>query len=113
MAARRAARRLLQCAAGGTLCLGLIAASNAADDAVDAIKKGQPEDVVQFINRHVECVHWGGEEPYDEERKKEIFAAVEKLGCLQLDDNERALRKKYAKDSGVLKAVDRIKALYY
>jgi hypothetical protein len=36
------------------------------------LKKGQPQDAALFIDRYVECNHWGGEEPYDAERKKEI-----------------------------------------
>src|SRR5256885_4592796 len=35
---------------------------------VKEITNGQPEDVVAFIERRVECNHWAGEEPYDKER---------------------------------------------
>ena len=44
---------------------------------VKEITNGQPEDVVAFIERMVECNHWGGEEPYDKERGEQIRKAVE------------------------------------
>jgi cytochrome c556 len=94
------------------LCL-LAGSAAAADDPIDAIKKGQPKDVVRFIDRYVECVHWGGEEPYDAERRKEILAAVTRLRCSKLDADEKAIRKKYTNKPRVLNAIDRAKALYY
>jgi hypothetical protein len=62
---------------------------------VKVITNGQPEDVVAFIERMVECNHWGGEEPYDKERAEQIRQAVEKARCDSLDSEEQALERKY------------------
>ncbi|GAB2880111.1 hypothetical protein GCM10027277_56670 [Pseudoduganella ginsengisoli] len=65
-----------------------------------------------FIDRYVECNHWGGEEPYDAERRKEILAAVTKLRCLQLDADEKALLKKYMSNPAVSRAIKQTKQQY-
>ena len=90
----------------------LITSAGAADDPIQVVKKGQPKDVVVFIDRYVECNHWGGEEPYDAERRREILAAVKKLRCLQLDADEKALLKKYTGNPAVSRAIKQTRQLY-
>ena len=55
---------------------------------VRQITDGQPEDVPAFIERTVECNHWGGEEPYDKERAAQIRTAVERAQCDHLTSDE-------------------------
>jgi len=74
--------------------------------------KGQPKDVILFIDRFAECNHWGGEEPYDAERRKEILVAVTRLRCSQLDVDEKVLLKKYQNTPGVSKAIKQTKQTY-
>jgi hypothetical protein len=78
---------------------------------VKEITNGQPEDVVAFIERMVECNHWGGEEPYDKERTEHIRKAVEKARCDSLDSEEQALKRKYKGNKKVLDAIGKAKEL--
>lgn len=49
-----------------------------------------------------ECHHWGGEEPYDKARAKEIEDAVKKLNCDSLDSDLKAIKSKYKGNRKVL-----------
>lgn len=90
----------------------LVTSAGAADGQINAVKKGQPKDVALFIDRYVECNHWGGEEPYNAERRKEILTAVTRLRCLQLDIDEKVLLKKYMGNPAVSKAIKQTKQQY-
>ena len=78
---------------------------------VKEITNGQPEDVVAFIERIVECNHWSGEEPYDNERAEQIRKAVEKARCDSLDSDEQALERTYKGNKKVFEAIERAKKL--
>ena len=67
-----------------------------------ALRKGMPPDVSDFIRRAVVCNHWAGEEPYDEDRRAQINAAVQTLRCRALDADQAALRAKHAGHAEVL-----------
>jgi hypothetical protein len=69
---------------------------------VRALQEGMPPDVRDFIRRAVNCNHWAGEEPYNEERRAQMAAAVSSLLCRELDTDQKELRSRYAKDSAVL-----------
>jgi len=75
--------------------------------ALAALRKGMPPDVSDFIRRAVVCNHWAGEEPYDEERRAQIAAAVQSLGCRALDADQVALRSKYSGNVEVLRRLRR------
>lgn len=72
---------------------------------VRALMKGMPPDAASFISRAVECNHWGGEEPYDKARAKEIKQAVDRLKCERLDADEQTLRRKYRGKPDIIKAM--------
>ena len=72
-----------------------------------ALRKGMPPDVSDFIRRAVVCNHWAGEEPYDDERRAQINAAVQGLRCRALDADQASLRAKYAGRAEVLKRLQR------
>ena len=80
------------------------AAPAASDDppALAALRQGMPPDVSDFIRRAVVCNHWAGEEPYDDERRAQIHAAVQSLRCRALDADQAVLRGKYAGHAEVL-----------
>ena len=67
-----------------------------------ALRKGMPADVSDFIRRAVVCNHWAGEEPYDEDRRAQISAAVQGLRCRALDADQAVLSRKYAGRAEVL-----------
>jgi hypothetical protein len=73
---------------------------------IDALTRGLPIDVSEFIVRRVDCNHWAGEEPYDDERAKDIRDAMAKLGCQTIGQDDSALRRVYAGNAKVLKALD-------
>jgi hypothetical protein len=81
----------------------------ASDDRLADLKKGQPGDVRELIDRLSACTHWSGEEPYDAERKREIFLAMKDLKCDRLEKDEAAARKRYAKQPRVLKVLQKAK----
>jgi hypothetical protein len=65
-----------------------------------------PADVVDLVERYSGCIHFGGEEGYSEERRKEIEEAVTQLRCDHLDTDQDKLRKKYARTRRVLRVVN-------
>ena len=67
-----------------------------------ALQEGMPAEVRDFIRRAVICNHWAGEEPYNEERRAQMAAAVSSLRCRELDTDQKELRSRYAKDAAVL-----------
>jgi hypothetical protein len=70
--------------------------------ALAGLRKDMPTDVSDFIRRAVVCNHWAGEEPYDEDRRAQINAAVQTLRCRALDADQAALRAKHAGHAEVL-----------
>lgn len=68
-------------------------------------RKGLPAAVVDFVERYAGCNHWGGEDGYDDQRRKEIERNVVQLGCERLEADEGRLRKKYAGKSRILAAI--------
>ena len=82
-------------------------AANEDPPALAALRKGMPPDVSDFIRRAVVCNHWAGEEPYDEDRRAQIAAAVQSLGCRALDADQVALARRYAGQAEVLRRLKR------
>lgn len=97
-----------------TLCLFvlfLLCAGNALaeDDPLAHLKKGQPKDVIELIDRFAGCNHWSGEEPYDAERKQEILSALADLKCVRLHRDEAAALKRYAKRPDTIRVLQQAK----
>jgi hypothetical protein len=69
-------------------------------------RDGTPADVVDLVERYGGCNHWGGEEGYDEERRKQIEAGAARLRCDRLDADQRKLRKKYAHKARILRVIN-------
>ena len=88
---------------GATVAPPAPAPQAASDDPplLAALRKGMPPDVSDFIRRAVVCNHWAGEEPYDEERRAQINAAVQSLGCRALDADQAALLSRHARNAQV------------
>ena len=80
---------------------------------VAAVNKGMPKSVKLFNQRIIECNHWAGEEPYDNERLKEINAAVTDLKCNALVKDEKKLLKKYKSRPDVIKSINKAKELAF
>jgi hypothetical protein len=92
------------------MLLGLImfaSLGRAAVDPLGDLKKGQPKDVAAMIERIAMCIHFGGEEPYDSARSREIAAAMKKHGCERLDSDEAALRARYKNNSDVQRVLEK------
>lgn len=83
----------------------------AGDDLCDVqeLKREMPPEVASLLSRIVECNHWGGEEPYDKERAREIGRAIERLRCSQLDRDETGIRDKYKNRKNMLLRIDNTK----
>ena len=63
-----------------------------------------PADIRTFTNKRDECDHWRGEEPYDDERAKEISGAINDT-CTGTDDKLSKLRRKYKDRPSVLEVL--------
>ena len=64
-----------------------------------------PKDVQAIIERKKGCGHWAGESPYNEDRKKEINAALATLKCDAYEKDLKTINKKYHNMKEILKAV--------
>jgi hypothetical protein len=78
---------------------------------LDKLIAALPKDAAAVLNRHLECIHLAGEEPYDKARAREIARATVRAKCDSVDRDEAALLKRYADDQKVVKAVHDAKAL--
>lgn len=70
------------------------------------LRKDMPADVSDLIRRAVVCNHWAGEEPYDDDRRAQINAAVSSLRCRELDADQATLRKQYAGQNEILRRIN-------
>ncbi|CAO4165431.1 hypothetical protein [Methylorubrum extorquens] len=78
-----------------------------ADPALSPAKrKSLPAEVVTYLDRHMGCSHWSGEETYDAARGRQIAAAVKTLRCDAIEADEKRLRQRYGRDPAVRKALD-------
>ena len=82
------------------------------DSDVATMKKDMPSKVKKFIDRQIECNHWGGEEPYDKARAQEIKAATDKLKCNDLEKDEKLLKKIYKSKASVISSINKAKEFY-
>ncbi|MRV76005.1 hypothetical protein GJ700_30255 [Duganella sp. FT92W] len=92
------------------MLIGLILVASighAEADPLAELAKGQPKDVAAIAERIAMCAHFGGEEPYDAARQREIAVAVKKYRCVQLDRDEATLRKRYKDNSAVLRVLQK------
>ena len=60
-----------------------------------------PAEVTAFVERWETCMHFAGEEPYDEERKKQIADAFAQH-CPGNDATLQSLEAKYGNDAAVM-----------
>ena len=89
-----------------------------ADDLLDArlarferARRQAPADVAAYMDRHMACWHFAGEEGYDDARHAEIGRAIERLGCATLPADEQALRRKHADSPPAFAGLDAAIAL--
>lgn len=95
-----------------TLLVATSCYAYAADDPIATFKAGQPKAVVDLIERIEGCNHWGGEEPYDAERREQIRRAVVELRCGALEADEAKLLKQFRHDEKVTKAIVAARSLF-
>ena len=79
-------------------------------DALFTLAQTVPVDVYDYAARSVGCDHWGGEEPYDAERRAEIERAVADLRCQTLSADGAAVKAKYADRPGLKAIIARAEA---
>ncbi|WP_154668244.1 hypothetical protein [Pseudoduganella violaceinigra] len=80
---------------------------HAEDDPFAELKKGQPKDVAALVERIAICTHLGGEEPYDDERARELAETGKQYRCGRLDADEAALNKRHKGNAAVKKALQK------
>ncbi len=89
--------------------LALVAMSDAQ---IATARKVAPADVRAVVDRWELCNHWGGEEPYDKSRARQIEQASAKLRCDRLDHDEAVLRRRYASKPTILRLLTAAHDLY-
>lgn len=80
-------------------------------DRIEALARAAVPEVRAFVTRKLECYHWAGEEPYDQERRRWIERAVNRLKCNRLDRDEVKLRQRYKGNPQTLEALDEAKKI--
>jgi hypothetical protein len=65
-----------------------------------------PNDVAAYMERHMICWHFGGEEVYSDARKAEITRAAAEYKCATLPADQVALRRAYADMPAAIAALD-------
>lgn len=64
-----------------------------------------PSDPIDAVIARVEmCVHWGGEEPYDAERRVEIERGIKDAGCDTVVADGEALKATHPADAARIEA---------
>jgi len=66
-----------------------------------------PADAAAYVRMASDCAHWGGEEPYDEARAREI-ARKSKQDCSKASQAKQRMEKKYPTGTGIRLRLDRI-----
>lgn len=68
------------------------------------VVRGCPPDITQHMKREAMCAHWGGEGPYDDERREMILKALEELRCDEslLCDRHALLRRYQGAEGAVI-----------
>ena len=94
------------------MILALLLAASAAQaqtyrQELNALTRGLPLPVRDFIDRRANCNHWMGEEGYDPARRAQINDAYDRLRCAALGADEAALKRRYVGNLLVLRALDR------
>ncbi|MES2835069.1 MAG: hypothetical protein V4707_10225 [Pseudomonadota bacterium] len=104
------------CASGGSAMLmfrieddRLVLDGVSAHDTIVEVAVSEPIEVLDFVGRWSMCAHWGGEEPYDADRRAEIEAAVTELRCEALIAEAAHLETKYAENPATLALIRRMK----
>jgi hypothetical protein len=97
--------RLLRICALALIGLCVSAKATPYDDKLAALTHGLPKDIRDFIDRRANCNHWAGEDAYDTERRAQIEAATNQLGCGHLEKDEVALGRRYSKNGRALRAL--------
>jgi hypothetical protein len=82
-----------------------VSVGHAEGDSLDELKKGLPKDVAAMVERIATCTHFGGEEPYDTARSREIESAMKRYGCDRLARDESVLQKRYKQNVQVQNAL--------
>lgn len=65
-----------------------------------------PADAKALIARIQSCIHFSGEEPYNDERKAEIAKALKESRCDSLDEDTVKIKRKYRKSPAIIKAIE-------
>ncbi len=68
---------------------------SAKDIYLSEASKGRPADIKAILERVVMCIHFGGEEPYDAERRAFLEERFVELKCESVDKDLRKIKKKY------------------
>lgn len=75
-------------------------------------RRHAPADVKAVVDRWEGCNHWGGEEPYDKERAREIDDALKALRCDRLARDTSSLRRRYKGHARVQRLIESTYALF-
>ncbi len=81
-----------------------VPANRASVEPTDAAVARLPAEVTRLVERWQECWHWGGEEPYDADRREQIAEGVAR-SCPGNEQERDRLRAKYRERPDVLDAL--------
>ena len=94
------------------VALALLALAPMSEAQLTKARSAAPADVRGFVDRWESCAHWGGEEPYDKDRARQINRAVKQLRCDRLEHDEGVLGHRYAHVASILALLSAAHDLY-
>ncbi len=78
-------------------------------DALTSRVEAAPRDVREFVMRRAGCNHFLGEDPYGDERRRQLAEALRDLRCDRLEADGRAIQKRYRHKADVVELLDATK----
>ncbi|HZZ36389.1 MAG TPA: hypothetical protein VFE03_11725 [Caulobacteraceae bacterium] len=76
------------------------------EDNILRLTSGQPKAVAAVMRRRMECSRWAGDEPIDLRAYRRAPPRVLAMHCDTLRRDERALRRRYARNASAIAALD-------
>jgi hypothetical protein len=94
------------------LLLAVLITPNVFADDVKSLKKDMPQDVIQIIDRTVECNRWRGEEPTTKDQIARVNKQLVQWRCDTIDADQVALAKRYQTSYEIKSRIQKAKDIF-
>jgi hypothetical protein len=94
------------------LLLAVLITPNVFADDVKSLKKDMPQDVIQIIDRTVECNRWRGEEPTTKDQIARVNKQLVQWRCDTIDADQVELAKRYQTSYEIKSRIQKAKDIF-